>query len=95
MMVDECLEQALHSAEPVDQLRSLVLRLLSQGQDKATVLERLEQMRRQLREADREADEDAVMDVMDFLLGWCSPHMRLPPDDQETLGEDQEGRFDR
>jgi hypothetical protein len=33
-----------------------------------------------LREAGREKDEDAVMDVMDFLVGWCSPHMRLSTD---------------
>jgi len=23
------------------------------------------------------------MDVMDFLVGWCSPHMKLPPEQQK------------
>jgi hypothetical protein len=32
-----------------------------------------------LRQDGRETDEDAVMDVFDFLTGWCSPHMRVPP----------------
>ena len=31
-----------------------------------------------MREANRETDEDVVLEVMDFLTGWCSPHMRLP-----------------
>jgi hypothetical protein len=46
----------------------------------ATDPDDFEKARQFLREADREKDEDAVMDVMDFLLGWCSPHMQLPPD---------------
>jgi hypothetical protein len=36
--------------------------------------------RQQLRQAASEAEEDAAMDVMDFLVGWCSPHMKLPPE---------------
>jgi hypothetical protein len=39
-----------------------------------------------LRQADREADEDAITDVMDFLVGWCSPHMKLPPEQAASGG---------
>ena len=45
----------------------------------------VERARQQLRQADRETEEDAVMDAMDFLVGWCSPHMKLPPE-QATPG---------
>jgi Uma2 family endonuclease len=86
MTFEEASEEALRAPEPVNRLHSLVLRLSSQGQTKATILDLLEQARRQLRQAGREADEDAVMDVMDFLVGWCSPHMKLPPDQPGTLG---------
>jgi hypothetical protein len=24
-----------------------------------------------------DADEDAVLEVLDFVTGWCSPHARL------------------
>jgi hypothetical protein len=78
MPVDELFEQALHAKEPVHELRSLALRLSAQGCDKTTLVDKFEQVRQQLRQDDREADEDAVMDVLDFLTGWCSPHMKLP-----------------
>jgi len=80
MMVDECFEQALRSPHRLAALRSLAMQCLSQGQDKAAVFERFEKVRQALRLAKREQDEDAVMEVMDFLVGWCSPHMQLPPD---------------
>jgi hypothetical protein len=78
MPVDESFERALHSGEPVRELRALALQLSSQGYDRTALVEKFEAVRQQLRLADREADEDAVMDVLDFLTGWCSPHMRLP-----------------
>lgn len=79
-MMDQRIEQALRSSQPVNELRNLVLHLLSDGQTREAILELLERARQQLRQADRETDEDAVMDVMDFLVGWCSPHMKLPPE---------------
>jgi hypothetical protein len=41
-------------------------------------------MRYLLRQLGRETEEDPVMDVMDFLVGWCSPHMKLPPEQSTT-----------
>jgi len=76
-MIDPRIEEALRTDSPVWRLRDLAANLLSQGRDREEVLALFEQARSQLREADREADEDAVMDVMDFLTGWCSPHMKL------------------
>jgi hypothetical protein len=58
---------------------------LADGQSREAVLELFEQARRELRQANKETEEDALMDVMDLLLDWCSPHMRLPPD-QPTSG---------
>jgi hypothetical protein len=78
MPVDDLFEQALHAEEPLHELRSLASRLSSQGDDKAAIVAKFEEVRQQLRRENREADEDAVMDVLDFLSGWCSPHMRMP-----------------
>lgn len=72
--------------EPVNELHSLALRLLSEGYNKTAILAEFEKVRQQLRQANREADEDAVMEVMDFLVGWCSPHMKLQPDQPELPG---------
>ncbi len=77
MSTEELLEQALASPNPALELRSVIMRLNSQGLTKETLLERLERTRETLREAGRERDEDLVLDVMDFLAGWCSPHMKL------------------
>jgi hypothetical protein len=85
-MIDQRVEQALRSSTPVNELRNLVLHFLADGQKREAVLALLEGARQQLRQADREVDEDAVMDVMDFLLGWCSPHMKLPPEQPAAGG---------
>jgi signal recognition particle receptor subunit beta len=74
-------EQALRSREPVDALIAIVKELVRQGQSKEQVRELLSQFLTHLQEnaEPREADEDAVMDVLDFVDGWCSPHAKLFP----------------
>ena len=70
-------EAALRSAKPTESLRDTVARLLDSGNDREVIQQSLEQFRLVLREADREAAEDVVLEVLDFLTGWCSPHQRL------------------
>jgi hypothetical protein len=84
-MIDQRIEEALRSSDPVNELRNLVLHLHADGQTREAILELFERTRQDLRHANRESDEEAVMDVMDFLVGWCSPHMKLPPE-QPTAG---------
>jgi hypothetical protein len=79
-MIDPRIEQALRSSAPLHALRNLALRLLADGQTREAILDLFERARQQLRQTNRETEEDAVMDVMDFLVGWCSPHMKLPPE---------------
>jgi hypothetical protein len=88
MPLEKCFEEALLSTEPLRQLQSMALRLSSQGQDKSAIIAKFEEVRRQLREANRESDEDTVMDVMDCLVSWCSPQMRIPLETSEprTVG---------
>jgi hypothetical protein len=79
MPIDPRVQDALSSSEPLNQLRSLVRTLQAEGKDQPTILELFEQARQQLRQAGQEKDEDVIMDVMDFLVGWSSPHMKLEP----------------
>jgi len=81
MPLEECFEEALQSTGPLRELRSLALRLSSQGEDKTAILAKFAEASRQLREANRESDENVVMDAMDCLVGWCSPEMRIPLED--------------
>jgi hypothetical protein len=78
MAINAAIEEALRSDDRVGALRRLAQHLLDEGSEPETLLGQLERARQELREAGREEDEDAVMDVMDLLTGWCSPHMRLP-----------------
>jgi hypothetical protein len=70
-------EEALASTEPVARLREAVAKDLGAGTERDVVYRELDRLRLDLRASGREADEDAVMDVMDFLVGWCSPQQRL------------------
>ncbi|HVA47411.1 MAG TPA: hypothetical protein VNH11_13660 [Pirellulales bacterium] len=49
------------------------------GQQRDSILGFFDKNRQALREAGRDSDEDVVLEVMDFLVGWCSPHMSLAP----------------
>ena len=54
------------------------LRGLMSGEfDREAILANMENLAFKLRETGREIEEDVVLDVMDFLIGWCSPHMSL------------------
>lgn len=77
MTIDARIEKALTSSTPVDELRSLAIKLQKEGQDQSSILQLFDGNRQALRSAGRDADEDAVLEVMDFLVGWCSPHMNL------------------
>ncbi len=79
MQLDPRIQQALASPEPLTQLRFLVRELQTQGQDQAAILALFEQARQQLRQEGRDREEDVLLEVMDFLAGWCSPHMSLVP----------------
>jgi len=70
-------ERGLSAPEPLWGLRDVVAELLAAGTDRARVQEQLEAFRIRLREQNREHDEDTVLEVLDFVTGWCSPDQRL------------------
>jgi hypothetical protein len=81
MALDPRIDKALASSKPLSELRTLVCNLRSHGENTESILALLEASRRELREADREPEEDTILEVMDILVGWCSPHMRLESDE--------------
>lgn len=68
---------ALNSPQPMWSLREAVQHLLTMKQTQEAVLAELEDFQALLQNEEREEDEDVVLEVMDFLTGWCSPHMTL------------------
>jgi hypothetical protein len=88
MALKESIEKALESPEPFKELRHLAVQLLSKGQDQTAILAVFEKVRQELRQGNRGQEEDVIMEVMDCLVGWCSPHMKLPPDPQAEVIKD-------
>jgi hypothetical protein len=82
MSFDARIQEALRSPDPFQDLRLLVQSMQAQRLDQATILHWFEQTRQQLRRDGRDKEEDVLMEVMDCLVGWCSPHMNLEPGKQ-------------
>lgn len=79
--VDDRFEDALAVEEGHTGLIKLVRQLQGEGLIQTEIHALLKQHMLALRSQSREMDEDRVADVMDFIVGWCSPHMQLVSDD--------------
>jgi hypothetical protein len=77
MTFEKALDLALQAIEPLREVRILAEQLLHDGFPRAAVLEQFEQARQGLRDQGKEKEEDLLLEVMDFIDGWCSPHMKL------------------
>src|SRR5215207_11390852 len=64
-------------AQLVLPLRDFARDVLAHGYSYEELRADFEAVRAELREENDELREDAVMDVMDFLYGWSSSHMKL------------------
>lgn len=47
--------------------------------DRASVIAELEDLRAEMRSMGR--SEDRILDLMDYVYGWCSPHEKSVADD--------------
>ena len=77
-MADPEFVQALR--EPGPRMENLLAEIkvrLYRGESKADVLSALQSYRQELVDAWRDEDEDIVLEVMDLVVGWASPHVRL------------------
>jgi hypothetical protein len=69
---------ALRSGRPLLALREAAqAELHALNGDRDRLVHELEQLMLELRAQGREADEAVVADVIDFVVGNCSPHMRI------------------
>ena len=81
--LDARFQEALRSRNPVEGLRSLASELSAEGLSKPAIVELFNNYLAQVQEVGTcEADEDAIRDVLDFLVGRCSPHVRLLPEER-------------
>jgi hypothetical protein len=54
-------------------LRTLLTRALKDGEKRETILTKMEELRKSV----SDEQEDILLEVMDYLVGWCSPHAKL------------------
>jgi len=69
--------EALSSDAPTERLRDVVASLVRGGTEREQIRQELEALRVQLQEQGRDEAEDVVLEVLDFLTGWSSPHMKI------------------
>ncbi len=65
---------ALETGDPSIALRQVIITLREEGIDKDTLIWELTEFREKTR---NESEEDAVLGIIDSLVGWCSPHLRI------------------
>jgi hypothetical protein len=81
------LKEALQQSSPMAELEQIVKDLLGKGYSKENILAEFESFRETTTDEDY---EEVVLDVMDFLTGWCSPHKRIDTPNTATLTDDNE-----
>jgi hypothetical protein len=70
------LAYSMPEGEVADALQDQVETMLRAGRSRDSLYEDLKYLALELRRDGRDDLEDAVMDVMDALVGWCSPSAR-------------------
>jgi hypothetical protein len=81
------LTEALQQKSHLEKLEQIVKELLCKEYSKESILAEFEYFRETTTDEDYEG---VVLDMMDFLTGWCSPHKRIDTPHTATLTDDNE-----
>ena len=75
--INDKIVQILNSSktheEVLSALRALVEKLRKEGETKEAILARMQELRSSV----SDEQEDILLEIMDFLAGWCSPHAKI------------------
>ena len=80
MMDIDFREKILAGLKTGSDLSELAVKYKDLGMDKESMYHNLEDLMLEMRENKDEASENLIMDLMDRVVGWCSPDSRLFPD---------------
>ncbi|WP_431262943.1 hypothetical protein ACQ859_23085 [Roseateles chitinivorans] len=67
------LEQAMRDASPLVHFRDAMAHRLAEGASRNQLVEELEDLRATV----DDQREDLIFEILDFIVGWCHPDMRL------------------
>ncbi|MHC1730420.1 MAG: hypothetical protein AB9888_00080 [Bacteroidales bacterium] len=77
MEIETLLESALRSTNPEESLIKLLKELIAQGYTRENLLGILSACHLKLMADGRDEDDDRILEVADYLEGWCSPNMKI------------------
>jgi hypothetical protein len=80
----ERIEHALTTATPFEALLSVAQQLRDEGVPQSELLALYDSFRERHATDTNETLYDAVLDTMDFIVGWCSPSRALYPDGNQV-----------
>lgn len=72
-------EKAFHTQEPLLTVHDVLQKLVSRGYSIQLLLDDLRTFREELRASHQEDLEDFVVDALDMLTGYVSPHLKVHP----------------
>jgi hypothetical protein len=73
----EALRRSFKSKQGALASRAIAVSLIDDGLSKESLMDHLKGFRTEFRASGDADAEDIVLEVMDFLAGWCSPKMRI------------------
>ncbi|HRE43792.1 MAG TPA: hypothetical protein PKY87_07455, partial [Terricaulis sp.] len=71
------IRQAVTAGQSVGAIREQIAEMIASGIEKDLIFTSLTDLRAEFHAVGNEASEDLVLDVMDFLVGWCGPSAHL------------------
>lgn len=81
MEVDQDLQYALASPEPVMALRDMLIQRMSAGRSRESLVDEFTQIMLKFRELGMVREEELLLDGLDILVGWVSPQMKIQEPD--------------
>lgn len=77
MEIRSQIEAILQGENSDKDLYEMVKQLIAECHPKEVLLKQFEELHLDLMPAGKEKEDDIILDIMDYLAGWCSPHMKL------------------
>ena len=71
------LETALRMPDPLTALSQVARNMKDAGTSQPEMYAIFNELLQAMQIDGTEQQDDAIRDVMDFIIGWCSPHQRL------------------
>jgi hypothetical protein len=74
---NDIIKSYLNEDDPFMAFRELLIEMKAEGISSEVAYAYFENLRKELSESGDEKDEDKILQVMDIISGFCSPHLRV------------------